>query len=78
MRLQWLGEWGMVYFEWPQRVLGYVLLALYGLFYLVVLLDRAAIIGAEESERMALDDELAYLDQLAEPSTEDAASPILV
>lgn len=50
----------------------------YLLFYLVVLLDRAAAIGAEESERIVLDDELAYLDPLVESSTEDANAPVLV
>ena len=33
MRFHWLGEWGMVYFEWPQRWLGFVLLALYALLF---------------------------------------------
>ena len=37
MRFQWLGEWRMIYFEWPQRALGYVLLALYGMLYLAIL-----------------------------------------
>jgi signal transduction histidine kinase len=36
MRFHWLGEWGMTYFEWPQRQLGFVLLALYTLFFLVL------------------------------------------
>jgi hypothetical protein len=38
MRFQWLGEWGMVYFEWPQRMLGYVLLVGYGLLYLLIII----------------------------------------
>jgi len=38
MRFQWLGEWGMVYFEWPQRMLGYALLAGYGLLYLLIVI----------------------------------------
>jgi PAS domain S-box-containing protein len=33
MRFQWLGEWGMIYFEWPQRQLGYILLGLYVLLF---------------------------------------------
>jgi hypothetical protein len=49
----------------------------YLLFYLVVLLDRAAFIGAQESERIVIDDELEYLDQLAEPSVGEATSPAL-
>jgi hypothetical protein len=49
----------------------------YLLFYLVVLLDRAAFIGAEESECIAIEDELAYLDQLAEPSVDEATAPAL-
>jgi PAS domain S-box-containing protein len=36
MRFHWLGEWGMIYFEWPQRQLGFVLLALYTLLFLVL------------------------------------------
>ncbi|MBN1583763.1 MAG: HAMP domain-containing protein [Anaerolineae bacterium] len=37
MRFQWLGEWGMVYFEWPQRRLGFFLLAIYSLLYVGLL-----------------------------------------
>jgi len=33
MSFHWLGEWGMVYFEWPQRWLGFALLALYALLF---------------------------------------------
>ena len=33
MQFHWLGEWGMVYFQWPQRPLGYALLALYVLVF---------------------------------------------
>ena len=34
MRFQWLGEWGMAYFEWPQRRLGFALLVAYALLFL--------------------------------------------
>ena len=33
MRFDWLGKWGMIYFEWPQRQLGLALLALYALLF---------------------------------------------
>ncbi len=49
----------------------------YLLFYLVVLLDRAAFIGTQESECMAIDEELEYLDQLAESSVEETTAPVL-
>lgn len=39
MRFQLLGEWGMVYFESPQRLLGFLLLSIYGLI-LVILFVR--------------------------------------
>ena len=38
MRFHWLGEWGMVYLEWPQRQVGFVLLALYTLLFFVLLM----------------------------------------
>lgn len=41
MRFQLLGEWGMIYFQEPQRPLGFVLLAIYGVI-LVALLVRIA------------------------------------
>ena len=37
MRFHWLGEWGHIYLEWPQRQIGYVLLALYTLLFFVLL-----------------------------------------
>ena len=37
MRFHWLGEWGMIYFEWPQRRLGFVLLGLYLALFLLLL-----------------------------------------
>jgi signal transduction histidine kinase len=36
MRFHLLGDWGMVYFEWPQRQWGYVLLALYVLLFVAL------------------------------------------
>ena len=36
MRLHWLGQWGMIYFEWPQRYSGYALLGVYLAFFLVL------------------------------------------
>ena len=36
MRFDWLGTWGMVYFEWPERQLGLVLLALYALLFVLL------------------------------------------
>ncbi|MBN1641885.1 MAG: HAMP domain-containing protein [Anaerolineae bacterium] len=36
MKFHWLGEWGMVYFEWPERQLGMFLLVLYALLFLVL------------------------------------------
>lgn len=41
MRFHWLGEWGMVYFEWPQRQLGFVLLALYALLFAILFVRLA-------------------------------------
>jgi PAS domain S-box-containing protein len=41
MRFDWLGEWGMIYFEWPERRLGFVLLALYVLLFAVLFVQLA-------------------------------------
>ncbi len=43
MRFQLLGEWGMIYFEEPQRSLGFLLLAIYGV--LIVALFVRIILG---------------------------------
>ena len=38
MRFQWLGEWGIgnIFFEWPQRQLGYIALAIYTILFLAL------------------------------------------
>lgn len=36
MQFHWMGEWGMAYFEWPQRQVGFALLAIYGLLFLAL------------------------------------------
>ena len=36
MLFHWLGEWKMIYFEWPQRQVGYALLVLYALLFAVL------------------------------------------
>ena len=41
MRFHWLGEWAMIYFEWPQRQLGTILLVLYALLFLALYLRIA-------------------------------------
>ncbi|HUT20568.1 MAG TPA: ATP-binding protein [Anaerolineae bacterium] len=36
MQFHWLGDWGMPYLEWPQRQLGFVLLALYVVLFIAL------------------------------------------
>lgn len=36
MQFHWLGDWGMPYLEWPQRQLGFVLLALYVVLFVAL------------------------------------------
>ena len=48
------------------------------LFFLIVLLDRAAWIGAEESERVTTEIELDYLDQIRGNAMPADTTPALV